>query len=461
MNYRDLTADTLLPLAAVLETIATAKMSKGQNVGNTALSLIDALDKKKLAEQDRREKALERAATATERATASKRDDELLGLRKAADYREAEEYGTKKKTREDAITRSLSMPDLSEEDKLLIQLDPGEWAKQSPERRVNRASQDPGVINAINGIKDAKSYNAAKASIIGKYGAATASKILGSGAKTEMPMFERFSIYEGGVPGGPQGGHVVTSSGAARPIRLVDSKPAVHPGMGGAPSGDQLSKTGGVKVTKGQEAVDRDFGKDYSEYMAGGGYAEVQKNLADLRAVRDELKSGSNVTGPVTGGLPGFTRPLTNPKSVDMQERVESVAQKNLRLVLGGQFAQREGEQLIKRAYNPQLDESINAARLDKLIAQMETAAGAKQEAAEYFEQNGTLRGFDAAKIARSFGQTPTEAVQVLTAPRAPAQPGTSPHAPSQSAGPKPGDTKVNNAGVKVRWSGTRWELAQ
>ena len=79
---------------------------------------------------------------------------------------------------------------------------------------------------------------------------------------------------------------------------------------------------------------------------------------------------------------------------MSIQQGVEEVVQRNLRLVLGAQFTEKEGERLISRAFDPSLSEKENKKRVDRLLNQIEKAANAKQKAAEYFEKHGTLKGF-------------------------------------------------------------------
>lgn len=148
-----------------------------------------------------------------------------------------------------------------------------------------------------------------------------------------------------------------------------------------------------INLTPGQRAVDQSFGKEYAEFVAGGGFADVKKNIGQLKAVREDLKN-QNLTGPFTGSTPDFIRKFTNAKSLAARDAVEEVVQRNLRLVLGAQFTEKEGERLIKRSFNETLSEEENEKRLNRLIGQIETAAQAKQEAADYFEKNGTLTGF-------------------------------------------------------------------
>lgn len=155
--------------------------------------------------------------------------------------------------------------------------------------------------------------------------------------------------------------------------------------------------TGGIGIpqTKGQTELDKAAAKDLNEFIQGGA-ADASKNLAQLQGVRQRIASGEagNVSGPLVGSLPRAVIAATNPEALDLREQVEEVVQRNLRAVLGAQFTQAEGERLISRAYNPLLPEETNVARLDRLIAQMDSALKTKASAAEYFRENGTLTGW-------------------------------------------------------------------
>lgn len=148
-----------------------------------------------------------------------------------------------------------------------------------------------------------------------------------------------------------------------------------------------------ANLSKGEEAVDREFAKEFVAFNAAGGYADTDKQLAQLEDVVTQLESGENLTGPLIGRNP--YRDITNPSSINAQELVEEVVQRNLRVILGAQFTEKEGERLISRAYNPKLDEKVNAKRLRALIGQIRGAAQAKQSASDYFRTNGTLKGWE------------------------------------------------------------------
>lgn len=148
------------------------------------------------------------------------------------------------------------------------------------------------------------------------------------------------------------------------------------------------------KLTVGQEALDRDFAKTYNEFISSGGYTDVQKGLDQLKQVQAKLGETDMATGPIVGLIPKKARDILTPAGAAIQDSVEEVVQRNLRLVLGAQFTAQEGERLIDRAYNPRLSEEENNIRVGRLIKQIEQAAQAKQAASQFFEKNGTLAGY-------------------------------------------------------------------
>jgi len=161
------------------------------------------------------------------------------------------------------------------------------------------------------------------------------------------------------------------------------------------PQGQVIAEAAKPPVTPGQKKVDEDFAKTYEDWAASGGVADVEKQLRQLEEASAALKApGNELTGPIVGMLPDYATAALNPKVVATREAVEEVAQRNLRLVLGAQFTEKEGERLIKRTYNPSLPPAENAKRVDRLIGQIRAAAQAKQSAAEYFQKNGTLTGW-------------------------------------------------------------------
>jgi hypothetical protein len=150
---------------------------------------------------------------------------------------------------------------------------------------------------------------------------------------------------------------------------------------------------GGDKLTPGQSKVDEKFADDYVQWTTGGGQ-DAAAQIAQLKPVIQALEEGKLITGVPVAVQPDLLLAMTNPKALQSREQVEEVVQRNLRVILGAQFTEKEGERLIARAFNPKLPPEENAKRLRRLFLQMSSAAEQKNAAAAYFEQNGTLRGF-------------------------------------------------------------------
>lgn len=168
----------------------------------------------------------------------------------------------------------------------------------------------------------------------------------------------------------------------------------------GATKVDVSQNTGGVgggqtrPLTKADETRDKETAKEISAFRDQGGAADAQKGIAQLEGVVKALEGGENLTGPAIGLLPDVVKTFTNPESVSVREAAEEVVQRNLRLILGAQFTEKEGERLIARAFNDRLSEEENAKRVRRLLAQMKIAFQQKVEAANYFDANGTMQGF-------------------------------------------------------------------
>jgi hypothetical protein len=150
-------------------------------------------------------------------------------------------------------------------------------------------------------------------------------------------------------------------------------------------------------LTPLETKVEEKSAQDLVDFTIGGGFSDVQKGLSQLEIAKQTLMQQPE--GKITGKLVGVqddtgVLKYTNPTAQDTKEQVQEIAQRNLRLILGPQFTAKEGEALINRVYNPALPQSVNVKRLDLLQEQMTSAAKTKQEAVDYYNTNGTLKGF-------------------------------------------------------------------
>jgi hypothetical protein len=152
-----------------------------------------------------------------------------------------------------------------------------------------------------------------------------------------------------------------------------------------------------LKITDAQKAADKDFAKDYNEFIVQGGLADINKGLTQLEEAVEILETEGG-TGFIEAGLmPDWAQAVTNKSGLRAKELVTEVVQRNLRLVLGAQFTEKEGERLINRAFNPSLSEEENIRRIKRLGKSIYEAKNAKLAAARHYEQFGTLSNFKGA----------------------------------------------------------------
>lgn len=147
-------------------------------------------------------------------------------------------------------------------------------------------------------------------------------------------------------------------------------------------------------TTVGQKKVDSEFAKDYNDWTSAGRNT-VDKNLDRLRAAKQALQQDPSLTGSLRGLAPDFVRNTTNEKAIVTRDDVRAAAQGALRATLGPQFTEREGNQIMDRAYNERLSPEANIAKIDAAIKELERNKENNDRKAAYFQQRGTLTGFE------------------------------------------------------------------
>lgn len=221
----------------------------------------------------------------------------------------------------------------------------------------------------------------------------------------KQEMINRMLFGGGGQPAG-----TLTGDERAGPIAQPQI-PQAQPGLNLSQQGRQAAVldyalTGGKNVaniiqndstkslTPAQKAIDTSFGKDYADFVRDGAQT-IEKNLDQLQYALKEMRAGG-----VSGFVPGLAarNPMLgaqiNPRAVEVKNAIDEVVQQNLRAILGGQFAQQESKELIERAYQPFGSEEDNIRRVARLERAIRKGYEQKKRMAQYFEQNGTLRGF-------------------------------------------------------------------
>lgn len=142
-------------------------------------------------------------------------------------------------------------------------------------------------------------------------------------------------------------------------------------------------------LTPGEKKADETFAETFLEF--GRKKAEIQKDRKQLTEAINALKGKDNLTGAFVSLLPERIRP----KGVATKENVQEVVQRNLKTILGGQFAQQEAQELLNRAYNDVLPEATNAERVERLLRQLNAIFKAIEDKANYYQNNNmSLKGY-------------------------------------------------------------------
>jgi hypothetical protein len=149
----------------------------------------------------------------------------------------------------------------------------------------------------------------------------------------------------------------------------------------------------GGELSPGFKKRDELFAQIALDWETGGG-SDALKQLVQIEDVIGRIDRGENVSGGVSGFSPDLLRAFADPNAQDAKDTVEEVVQRNLKAILGAQFTAQEGGELIKRAFNARLSPEINRKRLQRLFTQMRLAAEQKQAMTNFFNQNGTLQGY-------------------------------------------------------------------
>lgn len=118
----------------------------------------------------------------------------------------------------------------------------------------------------------------------------------------------------------------------------------------------------------GKQQVAKDVAKEFADYQAAGGRATFEKNLKKLEEAAKKLESGQIQTGQLSAAIPFLgsdaAQDIINPATAALRDDVRGAVQGTLRMTLGSQFTEKEGEAIYNRAINPKQTGAENARRI-------------------------------------------------------------------------------------------------
>lgn len=200
---------------------------------------------------------------------------------------------------------------------------------------MTSAAQDPELQSLIESASKPEDFNKARAYALKMYGPEVANKVVGTGTRTSMPM-EKFSIYEGGVEGGPVGGYVVNSTGSARPITPATAPPAAgHGGMTPPPKGPQLSRPG---RPEGNLPMDVKKQIETLSTKSAGKMAianQLQNDLLQMRKAMGQDETGAPIDGAKPNEDLAYTYAQNMLKTMNSKEGADAVGVDEARRAAG------------------------------------------------------------------------------------------------------------------------------
>ena len=151
---------------------------------------------------------------------------------------------------------------------------------------------------------------------------------------------------------------------------------------------------GGLDLTPLEKKIDENFATTAADYVTKG-RPQVEANLLNLADKLKILQSGElNVSGPEMAFIPERLAPTLMPGAVAFEDDVRDIVFQSLREKLGAQFTEKEGDRLVAAAFNKNLPERVNIARLERLQNTIRDAAEAKEKAITHYNTNKTLKGY-------------------------------------------------------------------
>lgn len=168
--------------------------------------------------------------------------------------------------------------------------------------------------------------------------------------------------------------------------------------VGGAGTNVTVENNTGPSLSPFEEKLDELQAAEIIDWR-NAGQVKTANNINALRRAQNMLMSGESEPGKFQGLVKTlFGDDLYSsllPAEATTEQLVASVTQQSLKEILGGQFAQKEGEQLIKRAFDPNLSPEENSRRIGQATQQLELLAQARDEMALYATTNRTLQGYE------------------------------------------------------------------
>ena len=170
-----------------------------------------------------------------------------------------------------------------------------------------------------------------------------------------------------------------------------------NPGVGyiqEAAEAKRMGEQGGLSLTVAQQEVDKNYAPIYNEFVNLGVAAEFRRDIGEINNITKQLLR-NDPKDELSGRLVALLDDgLRTDASLNVEQSIGRIVVKSLRATMGTQFTDEEGKRFISYAYNVRLDPRMNASRIARLRNALEEGFNLKKAKNDYYQKNGTLKGF-------------------------------------------------------------------
>jgi len=157
-----------------------------------------------------------------------------------------------------------------------------------------------------------------------------------------------------------------------------------------------------VKLSVGEEQVDKEFGKEYNKWnTAGRADYDVNKKIFDDAINKLKTKEQGGTGEVETGFLEGIGAriPGVRTETREVEDTVRKAINGMLRATLGSQFTEKEGERIFGQTFDPSASAESNVDRMELEIAKLDKRKEIMDDMGTYFKANKTMSGYEPGEL--------------------------------------------------------------
>jgi hypothetical protein len=149
------------------------------------------------------------------------------------------------------------------------------------------------------------------------------------------------------------------------------------------------------QLGKAQEAVDKSFAKEYSDFVLKGKESAAQ-SINMLEGYVDQLEAQQDDLFQAGGGAFAAMLPdaMRSAESIKLRDDITGIAMQGLKDVFGGAISDGERKALAATFYNDKLPPNENIPILKRKLQTLKDTYANKLAMAQHYENAGTLEGF-------------------------------------------------------------------